>query len=75
MIIPAHRSTTLDDSSRVLQRCRSNSSTCIRDQNASIMALSQQSPTEPIEGTSPESLARWVNAQEANWAAPPDRSG
>ena len=31
-------STTLASSMRVLQRCRSRSSTCIRDQNASIMA-------------------------------------
>jgi hypothetical protein len=30
----------LASSTRVRQRCRSSSSTCIRDQNASIMALS-----------------------------------
>ena len=30
----------LASSTRVRQRCRFNSSTCIRDQNASIMALS-----------------------------------
>ena len=57
---------------RVRQRLRSNSSTCIRDQNDSIIALSKQSPTEPIEGSSPESIARCVNAQEVNW---PDSTG
>ena len=43
------------------------SSTCMRDQNASIIALSSQSPTDPIDGTSPDCLARSVNAQEVNW--------
>ena len=52
---------------RVCQRLRSSSSTCIRDQNDSTIALSKQSPTEPIDGSSPESTARWVNAQEVNW--------
>jgi hypothetical protein len=33
---------------------------------ASITALSKQSPTEPIDGRSPESTARRVNAQEVN---------
>ena len=33
--------------------CRSRSSTCIRLQNDSIMALSKQLPTEPIEGSRP----------------------
>jgi len=42
------------------------SSTCIRLQNDSIMALSKQLPTDPIEGRSPESIARRVNAQEVN---------
>ena len=56
----------LASSIRVCQRLRSNSSTCIRDQNDSIIALSKQSPTEPIEGSSPESIARGVNAQEVN---------
>jgi hypothetical protein len=32
--------------------------------DVSIMALSKQSPTEPIDGTSSESVARWVNANE-----------
>jgi hypothetical protein len=52
----------------VRQLCRSSSSTCIRDQNASIIELSKQSPTLPIEGTNPEALARSVKAQEPNWA-------
>ena len=30
-------------------------------------ALSKQSPIEPIEGTSPESRARRVNAHDVNW--------
>ena len=53
-------------STRVRQRCRSSSSTCIRDQNDSTTALSKQAPTPPIEGTSPDALARWLNAQEVN---------
>ena len=43
----------------------------MRDQNASIIELSKQSPTLPIEGTSPESLARSVKAQDPNWACVP----
>ena len=57
----------LASSMRVRQRRRSSSSTCMRAQNDSIKALSKQSPTVPMDGTSPESWARWVNAQEANW--------
>ena len=38
----------------------------MRLQNDSIIALSKQLPTEPIEGTSPESSARLVNAQDVN---------
>jgi hypothetical protein len=53
-------------STRVFHRRESSSSTCIRDQNASIIALSYQSPTDPIDGTSPDRLARSVNAQEVN---------
>src|ERR671912_163460 len=34
--------------------------------NAPGSSQSQQSPTLPIEGTRPESLARWGNAQDAN---------
>jgi hypothetical protein len=40
-----------------------SSSTCIRLQNASMGALSKQSPTDPIEGSRPESMARLVNAK------------
>jgi hypothetical protein len=47
-------------------RWRSSSSTCSRLQKASMTALSKQSPTVPIEGTSPESSARCVNAQDVN---------
>jgi hypothetical protein len=36
----------------------------MRDQNAPIMQLSQQSPTLSIEGAGPESSARSVNAQD-----------
>ncbi len=57
----------LASSIRVLHRLRSNSSTCIRAQNDSIVALSKQSPTIPMDGTRPDSRARWVNAQEVNW--------
>ena len=57
----------LANSMRECLRLRSSSSTCMRDQNDSTMALSKQSPTEPIEGSSPELTARWVNAQEVNW--------
>ena len=32
----------------------------------SIIALSTQSPMEPIEGSRPEALARWVKAQDPN---------
>jgi hypothetical protein len=51
-----------------LQRRRSSNSTCMRDQNDSMTALSKQAPMEPIEGSSPESTAQRVNAQEVNWA-------
>ena len=57
----------LASSMRVLQRVRSSTSTCIRLQNDSIIALSKQSPTEPIDGSSPESTAGRVNAHEVNW--------
>lgn len=51
---------------RVFQRRVFSSSTRIRDQNASIIALSQQSPIEPIDGMSLDWRARSVNAQEVN---------
>src|ERR1035437_10236799 len=56
-------------STRVRQIRRSRSSTCIRLQNDSIIALSKQLPTAPIEGMSPESSARLVNAQLVNSGA------
>ena len=34
----------------------------MRDDDGLIIALSKQSPIEPIDGTSPESMARRVNA-------------
>ena len=45
-----------------------SSSTCMRAQNASMTALSKQSPIEPIDTASPASRSRWVNAQDVNWA-------
>lgn len=36
-------------------------------QNDSTTTLSKLSPTDPIDGTSPDWRARWVNAQEADW--------
>ena len=56
----------LASSIRVAYLRRFSSSTCMRAQNDSIVALSKQSPTVPIKGTRPESWARWVNAQELN---------
>jgi hypothetical protein len=53
-------------STLVCQRRVLSSSTCIRDQNASITALSKQSPTDLIDGTSPDWRARSVNDQEVN---------
>ena len=38
----------------------------MRLQNDSMMALSKQSPIEPIDGTNPESIARRVNAHDVN---------
>jgi hypothetical protein len=43
----------LANSTRVIQRFRSSSSTCIRLQKDSMTALSKQSPTEPIDGSNP----------------------
>lgn len=40
----------------------------ILPQNDSIIALSQKSPIEPIDGTSPERLTRFVKAQKVNCA-------
>ncbi len=57
----------LANSMRVFQRLRSSSSTCILLQKDSMNALSKQSPTDPIDGSRPESTARRVNAQGVNW--------
>lgn len=38
----------------------------MRDQNDSIIALSKQSPIEPIDGTSPESSACRVKDHNVN---------
>ena len=52
---------------RVFHRRRSSNSTYIRAQNDSTTALSKQSPIDPMEGTSPESIARLVNGHDVNW--------
>ena len=56
----------LESSMRVFQRFRSRSSICIVDQNDSIMALSNASPTEPNEGMNPAWRTLSVNAQDVN---------
>ncbi|MFI1709568.1 hypothetical protein [Streptomyces griseoruber] len=43
-----------------------SSSPWTRAQKDSIIALSTQSPMDPIEGSRPEALARWVNSQDPN---------
>jgi hypothetical protein len=50
----------LANSMRVFQRFRLSSSVYILPQNDSMTALSQQSLIDPIEGTSPDRLARWT---------------
>ena len=42
------------------QRFRLSGSVYILPQNDSMTALMQQSPIDPIEGTSPDRLARWT---------------
>ena len=54
----------LASSMRVDQRLRLSNSTCMRLQKDSMTALSKQSPTEPIDGSNPESIARRVKARE-----------
>ena len=51
---------------RVFHRRRSSSSVCIRAQKDSITALSSASPMVPIQGSSSDAPARWVDAQEVN---------
>jgi hypothetical protein len=45
-----------------------SSSTCMRAQNASTMALSNGAPTAPTEGARPASVTFWLKTQEVNWA-------
>ena len=56
-----------DNSIRVFQRLQFSSSLCIDDQNDSIIALSNASPTEPNEGMRPAARTFSVNAQDVNW--------
>jgi hypothetical protein len=58
-------------STRVFHLFLFRSSTCMRAQNASTMALSNGEPTAPIDGARPASLTFWLNTQEANWADSP----
>jgi hypothetical protein len=67
--ISRYSNRALASSIRVRHRCRLSSSVCTRPQKDSITALSQQSPIDPIEGTSPEARARSVKAQEVNCAS------
>jgi hypothetical protein len=51
----------------VRQRFLLRTSTWRRPQNDSMTALSKQSPTDPIDGSSPDWRTRRVNAHEVNW--------
>ena len=53
-------------STRVRQRFLLRTSTWSRAQKDSITALSKQSPTQPIDGNSPDRRARRVNARDVN---------
>ncbi|MFJ2264463.1 hypothetical protein ACIOKD_40350 [Streptomyces sp. NPDC087844] len=55
----------VDSSSRVRHRLRLSSSTWTRAQKDSVIALSTQSPMEPIEGSRPESFAEQWAARHA----------
>jgi hypothetical protein len=56
---------------------RLSNSVCTLAQKDSIIALPYKSPIDPIDGTSPDCLARSVKAQEVNctpwseWMIPP----
>src|SRR6266852_8814189 len=52
----------------VLKRRRSSSSHSSVAKKLSHIALSRQSPTEPIEGRTPASRQRWPKASEVYWA-------
>ncbi len=58
----------LANSMQVFHRRLSSSPTCIRLENDSMTALLNGLPTDLIDGTSPESVVRWVNAQDVYWA-------
>ena len=59
---------------RVFHRFRFSSSTCIRAQNDSTIALSKQSPIDPIDGRSPDSCALRVNTHDVNCSGSRGRS-
>jgi hypothetical protein len=52
---------------RVAKRWRSSSSHSRVAKKLSVMALSKQSPTEPMEATRPASPSRRPNASEVYW--------
>lgn len=64
-------------SRRVRHRWRSSNSICTLDQKLSIIALSLASPTEPKEGSKPDSRIRSVKDHEVKgtlrpaWTMPP----
>src|ERR1700730_14856200 len=57
----------LESSTTVFQLWRFRSSICMDPQNDSMGALSQQSPTVPIEPMSPRRRTFSVKAQDVNW--------
>jgi hypothetical protein len=59
-----HSKIALASSSRVCQAFVSSSSSCIVPQKDSIIALSKQSPTVPIEASRPAVRRRCPNAHE-----------
>src|SRR4051812_4413881 len=63
-----HSNTAAASSALVDHFLVSRSSSCIVPQNDSITALSKQSPTVPIEPSSPASRRRFPNAQHVYWA-------
>ncbi len=56
----------LASSTRLFHLLAFISSACTRPPNASMTALSKQSPMLPIDGSSPAFFARSVNAQDTN---------
>jgi hypothetical protein len=51
---------------RVVYFLRSSNSFCFEDQQDSIIAFSNESPTEPNDGIRPAARTLSVNAQEVN---------